>query len=1410
MSSTRLGRATFTPGVHGSATDGARAGHIVITYAPDDEAHVDAVQDLWILLRAAGLDARMASAPDGSPDEFTSAAAVVVVGSPVYREIAAAGEPSGEHEGLRQAACAIADLAAAGEKSPAAVLPVVLPGGTVRHLPAFLSAHSVPLFRLRTLSRRGVAALVAALHERCGTPDPTPRHELRLVVSVASGRVRCATTLSGTLLCERDEPLPFGRDEVWSLLDLPDAQTRLARLGQRLSGALFDADCLDQLTTLVTKAAEGTVVDVVIEADGAAHELPFELIQLTDQQSLATVDGVRLTRTVAGVAHLAVTPSPGPLKILVAVGAPEVTENPALDVEAEMQAIVGVVGGLGRAEVTILETAGPQEIAEALRRDAYHVLHLSAHGSPYGVELEDRDGNAIEVQAEDLVRALRRGGRALPLIVLSSCGGAADADAGLAVTLLRHGAERVIAMQTTVTDVYATGLITRVYRTLAEQNTSVAEALAEARSALFDDAQGVPAPQRPEYAVAALFAAGDGPLWDAAAVPEPLSNPTELPGGADARDLSLGELVGRRALLRNVSRVLRDEVPSGGRSPLVNGVMLTGAAGIGKSALAGRVVNRLRDDVDDPWTVLVHHGLWNPEQLIADAAAGTDQGDHGDQALALDAVTAALRTRRLLVVFDDFEQNLTAGGAGFADPGFARAFTALCEAAERGKVLVASRYPVPGEVALLRVEVPPLGDAELRRMVLRLPAMRELAAADRETVLQVAGGHPRLLEFVDALLRGGGRARLPEVGERLRRLARLEQITIARSAGAAPGAVEATRQAVALAARDMLLDDLLGLLSEVERETLLQAAVCRVALSPGDLAYAVQGREVSEQEQAETAGHVARLRDLTLVTGGEAVAVEPWLREALTPVQGASRLGRHERAAAMCRHIVADSRADFATLIEAVHHLAAAGRFDELAEFAESTLPSLGGQHTVAAFLADVTTALPDGHSAYPALLSRERDALEAIGASTAAAAKGEELVARAGQAAQAAPQDAAALLALSAALDGQARLLHRLGRIPRARTYYEQALAIDLALSEAAPDDVPYQRNLALSLDKVARLSLYSADTGAALKAAGQALQIRQRLADAQSGEPALQRDLSACLDTLAAVHQADGDIVAARDLVEQALQIRRQLVEGDPQNAVLLADLLDGVGDLADLLGFTGPDAEQARQLTAEAASVATGLVEADPSSVESRRRLLASHWRLGDMDLAAGDLSCAQEHFLSAQALAQQLADADPASIDGQRDLGIALRRMADYTFANGQPEEVRGHLERSLEVAQSLVNRLPRLGRLHHDLAESRLRLGDWLRDSGDPVAARTLYRQALASRRHQAVLDPDDASSLLGQAEVYERLAQLAHAAGHPGRARRHWQDALALAGQAHAAAPNEAVRERVALYQQQLDAVPMS
>ena len=139
--------------------------------------------------------------------------------------------------------------------------------------------------------------------------------------------------------------------------------------------------------------------------------------------------------------------------------------------------------------------------------------------------------------------------------------------------------------------------------------------------------------------------------------------------------------------------------------------------------------------------------------------------------------------------------------------------TALADAAETGALLVTCRYPLPGpDRFLARIPVPALSAAELRRLFLRLPALRNLDAEDRRLLMRTIGGHPRLIEFTDALLRGG-RASLRHVQARLRDLARDD-----RPRPAADRPLDtALDQAMLLGSADILLTELLGLLTPAQQ-----------------------------------------------------------------------------------------------------------------------------------------------------------------------------------------------------------------------------------------------------------------------------------------------------------------------------------------------------------------------------------------------------------------------------------------------------------------------------------------------------------------------------------------------------------------------------------------------------------------
>ena len=150
----------------------------------------------------------------------------------------------------------------------------------------------------------------------------------------------------------------------------------------------------------------------------------------------------------------------------------------------------------------------------------------------------------------------------------SAChGGVQDGQtASFAEALLRAGVPSVLAMQTSVSDHYATALARAFYRHLAGREHQLASrALADARKDLERDRQaavrrGAPLHEiQPEYATAALYVAGDEqPLADFSLDKRPLGKRPVYEVAGPVPQLRIDDLIGRRKELRQTLRTLRD------------------------------------------------------------------------------------------------------------------------------------------------------------------------------------------------------------------------------------------------------------------------------------------------------------------------------------------------------------------------------------------------------------------------------------------------------------------------------------------------------------------------------------------------------------------------------------------------------------------------------------------------------------------------------------------------------------------------------------------------------------------------------------------------------------------------------------------------------------------------------------
>jgi tetratricopeptide (TPR) repeat protein len=1422
---------------------------VFISYALESDEHVATVRGLWVFLRGQGIDARLdlpaaerrQDWPAWMLEQVRDARYVLVVASPAYKRrgdgLAAADEGRGvQFEARLIREFFYRDQDAGVER----FLPVLLPGVTVESIPDFLSPVSGTHYRVDGMTVAGSEALLRVLTGQPYEVEPplgqvpvlAPRaaaqagaarttglqSELVLAVTMTSGMVSCRAELAGTVLGERTAPVPYGMDDVWDSPDLPNVEERLAEAGQRLRQALLDDETARHVTDLVDHAALGSVLEVVVEADQSAAWLPFELLRLPDGRVLATLPSVWMRRRIPAGGRAATAPLPGPLKILVAVAAPDEasTRSAPLDVEAEMQAVLDAIGGVeaaGSAEAKILEVAGTRQITEALRDDQYHVLHLSAHGSPQGVELADEDGKAIPVDNAALVGALQAAQKPLPLIVVSACAAAAADPAGedaLAAALIRHGADRVLGMQAPVTDPYATALAEALYAGLAAGRTP-SGALADARRQLEERRQelrrsepAAVAARRPEYAVPVLLCAADDPvLRDMAVTAEPLARPARPPAGGSVRTLRIGELIGRRAQLRTTLAALRGGSQARDRWGALSGVALTGIGGIGKTALAGRVLGRMNED---GWLTATHIGLWNPAALAKAVAAsmagragwGEQQAFLTDQAVADVAKVAMigelLAQAQLLVLFDDFEQNLPVGGGSFTDPGFAEVFAGLLEAADAGRVLVTTRYPVPDGELLLQVPVPPLSPAELRRMFLRLSALRELPLGDRGLLMATIGGHPRLIEFVDALLRQG-RANLKDTVTRLRKLAKEQGVQLSDERQLD----QAIEEAMLLGSRDILLDQLMDLLTDQQREVLLQAAVTTPPMSATDLAVACHGDNPTTEQQTSTAAAVRQLTDLTLLTpvDPDEVAVHPWVSNALAAFQGDQADHRRSQAITMRLQRFNSGRGDYDDLVDIAHNLAATSRFDELSDFGLEVADLLAhqfGELSVAAFLGEIIPAMPSTRR-YLSLFDRGLNALLRTGSITAGLQQAQAIVEICAREAEAHPDSAAVQRDLGRAYDNLARVLETAGQLAEAERRHRDSLAIRERLAAADPDNTQAQRDLSVSYNDLARVLVTAGQLEEAERLYREDLAIAERLAAADPDNTEAQRDLSISYNTLGGVLVTAGQRGEAERLYRDSLAIRERLAAADPDNTEAQRDLSVSYDNLARVLNTAGQLGEVER-LYRDSLTIAERLAAADPGNTQAQRDLSISYINLARVLETAEQLEEVERLYRDSLTIAERVAAADPGNAEAQRDLLASYDSLARVLVTTGQLGEAERLQRDSLAIAKRLAAVGPGNTQAQRDLSISYNNLARVLENAEQLEEVEQLYRDSLAIAERLAAANPGNAEAQRDLGISYDNLARVLENAGQLEEAERLYRDSLAIAGRLAAADPGDVEAQR--------------
>jgi tetratricopeptide (TPR) repeat protein len=973
---------------------------------------------------------------------------------------------------------------------------------------------------LQPLARLGIDQidqLIAALKGETGKPivkPPQPRtreRTFRVVLrSAGQGVIAVQAELDGQAAAPEQETR-LGPDFAFSYQDFlharfPVAQRspldaaakireeELVRLGDAVGRVVFPAPVAASLTALLdeARASNQAVVLAFETADRDLLAIPFEAARLPEGRLPALEPGVRALRRHLGATAGAAGPLPGPLRILVAVGAPDEgkTKNSVLDIESELQTILDAVDAArayGNAEVEILEVGHPDQIRSALLEKSYHVLHLSGHGSAGTMELETEDGESWAVSAGDLADVIRAAHEPLPLVVLATChGGVASTDtASFAQGLLEHGIPMVLAMQSTVSDWYATRLAGAFYGNLAKRDVrlpSHALALArqdveaERRKALSQGQGG--AVSIPEYATPSLFCAGDEISllnWDADKLESPRRSPQPATGPVPL--LKIGDLIGRRKELRDLLGILLD-----GRRA---GAVLQGIGGVGKSALAGRAMSRL---AERGWRLAAVEGRWTLGELATRVGAALIADEDGSiQRLAgllmqptlpdegrLQILSQLLATYQILLVLDNFEDNLTLAGTAFLDASTGLVLDALCRSCHEGKILITCRYPIPGsEPWLVPLLLGPLSPAQTRKLLYRLTELKGQPPEALSKILRLIGGHPRVLEYLDAILHKGT-GRLSIVEEKLRENVARMGLRVEDLGG---NLEQSLQDAIRVGAQDIFLDELLDTVLESleSREVLEQASVFPMPIDLQGLAFALAGAQEPIVERIDqirgVAGKLVRT-SLLIPLEEDSVWVHRWTAEALRERMGPAIQEYCRRAGECLLWKLENQKA--ADPIEAVRLLLQGAEFDKASQWAWALvgwMNSHGQSLAALSFLEDVVSGLPGDYDEFPGFLRETADSLFRLGLVRVAEERYTQALQLSERLARDEPNRADYQDDLAISYERMGDRLRDLGQSEQSRIYYENALRIRERLVDSEPDRADYQKSLVVPLIRLAPL---------------------------------------------------------------------------------------------------------------------------------------------------------------------------------------------------------------------------------------------------------------------------------------------------------------------------------------------------
>ncbi len=190
---------------------------------------------------------------------------------------------------------------------------------------------------------------------------------------------------------------------------------------------------------------------------------------------------------------------------------------------------------------------------------------------------------------------------------------------------------------------------------------------------------------------------------------------------------------------------------------------------------------------------------------------------------------------------------------------------------------------------------------------------------------------------------------------------------------------------------------------------------------------------------------------------------------------------------------------------------------------------------------------------------------------------------------------------------------------------------------------------------------------------------------------------------------------------------------------------------------------------------------LARTDPGNAGWQRDLSVSYEKVGDVLVAQGNLPEALKSFRDQLAIAERLARTDPDNAGWQRDLSASYEKVGGVLVAQGNLPEALKSFRDQLAIAERLARTDPDNTGWQRDLSVSYDRVGDVLVAQDNLPEALKSFHDGLAIRDRLASADPDNPGWQRGLSVSHDRIGDVLVAQGNLPEALKSFRDGMAIA-----------------------------